>query len=183
MKIYSAKYKSLTLWVCKEKDDIRVGDTILNEKILLAEFNWPFYLVEREEDIPNDDLPQCVRVVAQSPMHMHRIPENLPGIPILQIDDIDEGYWKKRCLAAELALSLNPGDPDVYDDQIEAHSQLSLLQLIQPVPDFAEIETICSMCGFAGNEHKISCKTPSLRRQIPKTYNENNLVYVKVKNK
>lgn len=32
-------------------------------------------------------------------------------------------YWKTRCLLAEKCLEENPGDPDIYPEQIQAHRE------------------------------------------------------------
>ena len=32
-------------------------------------------------------------------------------------------YWKTRCLLVEKCLEENPGDPDIYPEQIQAHKE------------------------------------------------------------
>lgn len=35
----------------------------------------------------------------------------------------NEGYWEKRCLAAEKYIDKSPCDPDITDEQIDAYNE------------------------------------------------------------
>lgn len=59
----------------------------------------------------------------------HTIAASLPSSSL-----IDEGYWKRRCLAAEKFIEESPCDPDITMTQVAAHSEWQSIKQSPTLP-------------------------------------------------